>query len=282
MLILLLALQVVTAFTFGQLFKWSQRQGCHAPLVVSVNYLVVATTHAVYLLWQGGIELSPLVLKVGVTTGCAFFAGMFLMTWALEVSDAATILTAFRLSIIVPIVGSYMIWQEQVSTLQLVGVLMALAALLLMSAGKGLGESTRRHLFGHGSLAIAVCVVQGLSHTSARWVHHAGLDDRHLEVLLVTTATAGAIGTVALLGLRRAPTRAGLRMGVGIGLFNTVALVLFLAALARFQSATFFPVTGCAVVIMDSIFARLVWREHLSKLAWAGAAIGAGSMLLVL
>ena len=281
MLIFLLAVQVTTAFIFGQLFKWSQRQGCHAPLVVTVNYLVAACLLALYLTWQGGIELSPLVWKVGVTMGCAFTAGMFVMTWALEVSDVATILTAFRLSIVVPIVASVLLWQEEVSTLQLIGIAMALAALLLMSGGKG-ALLTKRAIFAHGALAVAVCIMQGFSLTSSRWVHHAGLDDRHLEVLFVTTATAAAIGTVALLGLRRVPTWAGLRMGIGIGIFNAGALVVLLAALARFQSATFFPITGCAVVIMDNISAHFVWRERLTRIAWMGAAIGAGSMLLVL
>ena len=124
--------------------------------------------------------------------------------------------------------------------------------------------------------------MQGVSHTSARWVHHAGLDDRHLEVLLTTAATAGALGTLALLILRRPPDWASLRMGIGIGVFNAGALVVFLASLARFQSAQFFPVAGCAVVIMDNIFAHIVWRERLSLLTGIGAVIGAGSMLLVL
>ena len=71
-------------------------------------------------------------------------------------------------------------------------------------------------------------------------------------------------------------------MGIGIGVFNAVALAVFLATLARFQSAQFFPVAGCATVIMDNLFAHFVWRERLALLTAAGAVIGAGAMLLVL
>ena len=276
----LLTLAVLTSFIFGQLFKWSQRQGCHALLVVTLNYLVVALLIALYLLWQGGGEFSPAVWQVGVATGCSFIVAMWLMTWALTVSDVATILTAFRLSIVVPIVASVILWQEEVTTIQLVGITMALAALLLMSGGAR--ASAKGALFRHGGLALAVCTMQGVSHTSARWVHHAGLDDRHLEVLLLTAATAGAVGALTLLILRRPPDWASLRMGIGIGVFNVGALVVFLASLARFQSAQFFPVAGCAVVIMDNIFAHIIWRERLSLLTGIGAVIGAGSMLLVL
>jgi drug/metabolite transporter (DMT)-like permease len=278
--VILLVLAILTSFTFGQLWKWSQRQGCHAALVVTVNYLVVALLTAVYLLWQGGIELSPVVWKVGLVTGCTFILSMTLMTWALTVSDVATILTAFRLSIVVPIVGSVILWQEDVSPTQLAGIALALSALLLMSGGAR--AITGGALFRHGGLALAVCSMQGISHTSARWVHYAGLDDRHMEVLLVTAATAGLLGAAALTILRRPVNWPSLRMGIGIGVFNVAALAIFLAALARFQSAQFFPVSGCAVVIMDSIFAHLVWRERLSVLTAIGAVIGAGSILLVL
>ena len=276
----LLVFAILTSFTFGQLWKWSQRRGCYAPLVVTVNYLVVALLTAIYLLSQGGIELSPTVWKVGLVTGCTFIAAMCLMTWALTVSDVATILTAFRLSIVVPIVASVILWQEEVTPTQLVGITLALSALLLMSGGtRAIAGGA---LFRHGGLAIAVCSMQGVSHTSARWVHHAGLDDRHMEVLLVTATTAGLLGVASLIVLRRPVNWPSLRMGTGIGVFNVAALVVFLAALARFQSAQFFPVSGCAIVILDNLFAHFVWRERLSLLTAIGAVIGAGSILLVL
>ena len=276
----LLALAIITSFVFGQLFKWAQRLGCHAPLVVTVNYLVVALLIALYLLCQGEIALSATVWKVGLVTGFVFIVAMCLMTWALTVSDVATILTAFRLAIVVPIIASVILWQEVVTPIQIVGITMALVSLLLMSGGAR--ALTKGTLLRHGGLAIAVCTMQGVSHTGARWVHHAGLDDRHMEVLLVTAATAGLLGTLALVVLRRPVDRASVRMGIGIGVFNLVALAILLATLARFQSAQFFPISGCALVIMDNVFAHLVWRERLSLLSAIGAVIGGGSMLLVL
>ena len=44
----------------------------------------------------------------------------------------------------------------------------------------------------------------------------------------------------------------------------------------------FFPLQGCAVVIMDNLFAHFFWKEPLGRSAMAGAALGAISMLLIL
>ena len=247
--------------------------------MVTVNYLVAAGVLAAYLQWRGGIELGPSVALVGGVTGFSFMVSMFLMTRALEVSDAAVVLTAFRLSIVVPIAVSVLLWNEEISARQLAGVSMAMLSLVLMSAGtKGLGM---RGLVPQAALAVSVCLLQGVSHTCARWVHHAGLDGHELEVLLVTTGSAGLLGAAALGFAGRSPTWDGVRMGAGIGVFNALALAIFLITLARLSSAQFFPVTGCAVVIMDVLFARAVWRERVSLLTAAGAAAGAGSMLLV-
>ena len=247
--------------------------------MVTVNYLVAAAVLAAYLQWRGGIELGSTAVLVGGVTGFSFMVSMFLMTWALEVSDAAVVLTAFRLSIVVPIAVSVLLWNEEISARQLLGVSMAVLSLVLMSAGtRGLGM---RGVVPQTVLAAGVCLLQGVSHTCARWVHHAGLDGHELEVLLVTTGSAGMLGAAALGFAGRSPTWDGVRMGAGIGVFNALALAIFLITLARLSSAQFFPIAGCAVVIMDVLFARAVWRERVSLLTAAGAAVGAGSMLLV-
>ena len=247
--------------------------------MVTANYLVAAAVLAAYLQWRGGIELGPPVVLVGGATGFSFVVSMFLMTWALEVSDAAIILTAFRLSIVVPIAVSVLLWNEEISALQFAGVVLAMLSLVLMSAGtKGLGL---RGLVPQAALAVTVCLLQGVSHTCVRWVHHAGLDGHQLEVLMVITGSAGILGAVALGLAGRPPNLDAVRVGAGIGAFNALALAIFLATLARFSSAQFFPITGCAVVIMDVLVARVVWRERVSLLSAIGAAAGAGSMLLV-
>ena len=219
------------------------------------------------------------VITVGAVIGLSFVASMFLMTWALAVSDAATIMTAFRLSIVVPIAFSVVVWGEEVTVRQITGIVMALTALVLMSGG--LRGHSRRGLLCHAGLAVAVCILQGLSHTCARWVHHAQLDHYQLEVLFITAAVAGLLGVVVLAIARKPPTVSDVRAGVYIGIFNAFALAIFLATLSRFSSAQFFPIMGCAIVIMDNIFAHVIWRERISLLSAIGAVVGAGSMLLV-
>jgi drug/metabolite transporter (DMT)-like permease len=281
-----LVLAVVTSFAFGQLFKWSQRRGFYAPVVVSTNYLVVALMLSAVLVLGRGFHVDPQVLMVGSITGVAFITSMLLWTWALTVSNVTTALMAFRLSMLVPIVGGAVLWQEEVSGVQLLGISVALCSLLLMSMG-GRAGAQRISRGKQVLIAFGIFTTQGIVQLCNRWVRPAGLDDQHLEVIVITTSVAAVIGSVAALLLPRhqdSPPRLSLpalRMGAGIGIFNGIALVIMLAAMSRFDGAQYFPINGCAVVIMDFLFAHFLWKERLSALTIAGAVLGGCSIFLV-
>jgi len=283
--VLWLPLTFLLSFGFGQLFKWSQRRGCHAPTVVAVNYLCMALLLALYLAGSGQSLPGAAAVRVGAVMGLSFIISMLVMTRALELVPVATILTAFRLAILVPIAASVALWGETVGPLQVVGIGLAIAALLLMTAAPSRnGGSARATATATltGLFAFAVFFLQGLSQVCLRWVHYAGLSQQRLVVLTVTAITAGLLGAAAVALQRHRPRRRDLVMGAAIGAYNLVALAVLLTALSRIPGTVFFPLHGCAVVIMDNAFAHLYWREALDRWALAGAGLGACAILLVL
>ena len=195
----------LTSFGFGQLFKWSQRRGCYAPAVVSTNYLVLAGTLLAYYLLTGGLDLGIPALILGLYTGTAFICSMLVMTWALEKAAVATVLTAFRLAILIPVLASIWLWGEKVDLTQGAGIALALASLVLMTRS----QSGHGRLLGAAGAALTflVFLLQGISHSCMRWIHYAGLDDQRQHVLLVTAAAAGILGRPIRPG-QRAPTDA--------------------------------------------------------------------------
>jgi drug/metabolite transporter (DMT)-like permease len=248
--------------------------------VVATNYLVLAATLAAYHFLHAAAPTSASALPVGAVMGCCFIVSMLFMTRALELVSVATVLTAFRLAILVPIAASVALWGESVSTVQAGGIAMALGALLLMTRSQA-GQGQRAGAFA-AMAALLVFSLQGLSQVCLRWVHYAGLSEARLQVLMITAATAGALGAAAVAARRRTPRRGDLAMGAGIGLYNLVALAVMLTTLSRYKGTQFFPVHGCAVVILDNVFAHYYWRERLNRWTAIGAVLGAASMLLVL
>ena len=274
-----LALSVVVDFAFVQFFKVGQRRGYHSPTVVSTNYMVVAVTLLTYLLATDQLVFPPDALLTGLVTGCVFVCSMVLMTQTLDRSPAGAVFTAFRMSIAVPVAFGVWLWNEPMAWGQLVGVALALLALVMMTSG----ADETRHATGWRILLLLVAIfaLQGLSHSCLRSVHYNGLDDAFLQVLMVTGATAGSLGWVAIALSRRRPRRGELQLGGFIGAYNTFALCVIMITLSKLPGTLFFPVFGCSVVVLDNVAAHYFWRERLNRAAAAGVAVAVLAIFLV-
>ena len=105
-----LLLSLMVEFGFGQLFKWAEQKGCHAPTVVATNYLVLASILLIYLGSTGRLQLPLAAVAVGAVTGTVFISSMSMMTHVLRLLRVASVLTTFRLSIVVPVGLGMLLW----------------------------------------------------------------------------------------------------------------------------------------------------------------------------
>ncbi|MCY4604188.1 MAG: hypothetical protein OXE49_08155, partial [Gemmatimonadetes bacterium] len=238
-----LVLPLLMEFGFGQVFKWASQHRCYAPTVVSTNYWVLASILLLYLGFTGQLHVPVGAIKVGAITGIVFISSMLLMTRLLRTFRVASVLTAFRLAIVVPVGLGVLLWNEPLGGFQLLGLGLALVAVLLMSRHAGLQTNVSRWLAT--GLLILVFSIQGMSTSCLRWVHYAGLDDSYLQVLMVIGFTAGTIGgTVLLWEARQRIRRFDLAVGAGIGVYNLLALMAVLISLKHVPGTVFFPLVG--------------------------------------
>lgn len=271
---------IILDFGFVQLFKLGQRRGCYAPVVVATNYLVLSLAIAIYLFITDAWTFPRLALYTGLGTGTVFISSMLLMNHALTLAPIGSVVTAFRMSIVVPIVLGIYLWGESMAPTQFVGLLLALSALALMTSHPGRTAQVRGiKAFG---LLIAVCLCQGISHTCLRSVHYNGLDPVYLHILMFIGATAGLMGSVVVALKKHRPQRPAVKLGIFIGFYNVLALCVIMTALSKLPGTLFFPTLGCSVVVLDNLFAHFYWKERLPRPAIAGVGIAVLAVLLVL
>ena len=172
------------------------------------------------------------------------------------------------------------LWGESLTPVQMGGIALALLSLMLMTRGNNRhGELSPLHSLG---LLGLIFVGQGIAFCGMRWVHYASLDAHFLQVLFFITLTAGVLGSVFTWFRGHRPGRQDLLMGMGIGLYNLLALSSNLVALSKVPGILYFPLMGCAVVLLDNLCAQFWWKEPLSRPALAGAALGVLAMIMVL
>ncbi len=275
-----LPLAFAMEFGFGQAFKWSEQRSHYAPVVVSTNYLVLASLLAVYYMVKGELSIDSRTALLGLVTGTIFVSAMLTMTYTLTLVKASAVLTAFRMSLVVPTAVSALVWGEPFSGGQVFGVLLAICALVLMTRDAG----ALIHLGNKQSLVLVMLVfcLQGSSLTCLRWVQYAGLGSDQPKFLMVTGLVAGLWGLLFLVLNRHRPLSGELATGVGIGIYNLAALMVILTALEQVPGTIFFPLMGCTVVVLDNLAARFLWQEQLPRTTLAGIALALLAIVIVL
>ena len=264
----------------GQLFKWASQHRCYAPTVVSTNYWVLASILLLYLGFTGQLQVPVGAVKVGAITGIVFISSMLLMTRLLRTFRVASVLTAFRLAIVVPVGLGVLLWNEPLGDLQLLGLGLALVAVLLMSAARWAPDQCFA-LACHRATAI------GFQYPRDEHVLSALGALRRLGRCVFTSAHGHRLyrwdywGDLCFMGGTAAHSAFRFAVGAGIGVYNLLALMAVLTALKHVPGTVFFPLVGCGVVILDNVTAPLLWKEPISRAAVLGVGVGVLAVILV-
>ena len=129
---LFLALAVSCSLGIAVVFKLAERRDLDRTALLTVNYLAAAVL-AVGLQGAEPIALSGGLVALGVWQGVLFIAGFWLFSLAIREAGMGLAAGVMRLSVVVPFLASWAIWDEVPTALQVVGLGLAGAAFFLVA-----------------------------------------------------------------------------------------------------------------------------------------------------
>lgn len=277
MIYILLHIILSSVFMLGM--RWGQRRRQDILSVGAVNYIVGGLVALLLFLMDGVTAVSASAATYGAVNGTAYFIAFFFVITTLRWKGAALATVVTRLSIVVPVVVAFFVWQERPSTLQSVGIVLACVSLTLIGRGK-LDVSVSR-LPWYASMHMTLLFLIGGSSRLAQeaFQHTAG----RLQIpafLLVGFGVAAAASVVMLLGRGRRPGRVELILGSVIGVANVSQTFFVLKALAVYPGFVVFPVAGAGGLVLTALVAVAFLEERLTWLSYSG--IGFAALALVL
>lgn len=294
-----LALAVACSLSIAVLFKVAERRDLDRTALLTVNYAAAAALAVVLQGVDPAEGVTPGLVGLGVVQGVLFIAGFWLFSLAIRTAGMGLAAGVMRLSVVVPFVASWLIWDEVPGALQLVGLALAGAAFFLVARpaaeppGK-LGpptdeESPAAEPTGTGGTVLLL----GLLFLSGGFV------DVNMKVfqetfggavpiatfLLFVFGVAFAVGAVAVAwtGVRtgRWPRGEVLAWGVGLGVVNYGSAEFLLRALEDVPGPVAFPANSVAIVFGAALIGRAVWQERLSRANVAGLALAGAALVLL-
>ena len=220
-----------------------------------------------------------------------FFVSIFnIIGFTAQKISVAVASVANKLSLIIPVVLSVYLYGESVAGWKLVGVILALLAVVLTCYQSKEQESTKEAATRKWEylLPLILFIGSGLLDALINHVQKQYVTEENKNAYLITGFLSAAVIGLLLLVIQYARGRQQfvikhLLAGIIIGIpnyFSIWCLVRFLKE-SPWQSSASIPVNNMGIVLFSSVVAWLLFKERLSKINWAGIALSLLAIYLI-
>lgn len=273
---LYLILAVLSSTAVAVLMRLSGKHSKNGMTMLASNYAMCSIAAGVLAGWPlfpAGDGLG-ITLSLGAVNGVLYLAGFVLLRWCIGRSGVVLPATFQKLGVVLPTIAAITVFKETAHWPQLLGVVMAVAAILVMQ-----DKREDQRITGLGGL-IALLVVCGGCEVMSKVFENLGfaaLDDHFLFYTFVT-AFVLCVGLCVL--KKQGITLADVLWGLAIGVPNYLCSFFVLGALREMPAVIVYPTYSAGTIIAVTLVGLLAFREKLS--VRKGIALGMVMAALVL
>lgn len=273
MLYLLLA--ILSSSLVAVVMRWSERHGKGRIAMLAMNYVVCTLLALVFTRFQAG-EGMPLVVGLGVVNGLLYLGSFVLLQWCVSRSGVIMSSTFMKLGVLVPTLMSIFIFGEAPKVVQVVGMVLTVAAIMLMN----LSGAKNAKVVGLGGLLILL-VSGGMTDGMSKVYEVLGPAEHKGLFLLITFLVALLLCLGLMAAKHQRPTRNDLIDGLCIGIPNYFSARFLLLSLSTVPAVAAYPTYSVATIAVVSLFGILAFRERLSQRQWLALGLIACALVML-
>ncbi|GAB1365253.1 hypothetical protein MASR1M36_01240 [Candidatus Cloacimonadaceae bacterium] len=257
-----LALSVLCSVLIANLLMLFNRKGKLDMLPVFLGNYFVASLFSFASLPKGGAEFQSFDLFFGILAGALFLGNFWVYQRSIVYNGLSLSVGVMRMAMIVPVLLGVLLFREQLSVFNQIGIFTGLIAFGL--------KANPREL--HNLLwIIGLFAISGLTDASLKLYKEFGGGQEALFIYVVFSAAFGFTLLIILLGRIKVPISA-LLAGFALGIPNRLSTVFFLKGLDFVPAALAYPLVAVAIVLLGIISDLLFWKKQAGTkdlLLWA-------------
>ncbi len=268
--------------TYFKIFELKKVQTFQAIIVNYITCGVIGTSFSERAIWHPEVYSSPILLYTFIL-GFLFISIFYCIALTAQKISVSASMVAAKLSVVVPVVLAWLLYQEHITWMQIVGILLSLAAVYFISR-----KEQSIHQKGWVLLLLPALVFMGSGSIDSLL--------NYLEKTFVPAFSADEIVTCTfifafLLGLTFFVYRSqkgadkfelkSVYWGIALGIPNYFSMYFLVKTLGSFPATFIFPIINIGIVVMSTLIAFLFFKEHLSKINMLGMALAFIAILLI-
>lgn len=273
-----LLLAIVCSAMVSVLMRFSTEKVNGTISMLAVNYL---SCLLLAMAFAGGGEAAAGTLGaaravfMGVVNGVLYLLGFILLQFNVKKNGVVLSATFMKLGLLVPIVVSVCFFKERPASWQVVGFILAVAAILLVNTGEG------RSAAGMKAGLILLLLVNGSADAMSKVFEALGDRQWSEYFLLVTFATALLLCVCFGFVKKERPGKWEILFGLLIGIPNYFSARFLLSSLENVSAVVVYPTYSVATILVVSLAGMGLFKERFTKRQGCAVAVILAALVLL-
>ena len=272
-----LILAIISSALVSVVMRLSQRFARNSITMLAANY-VMCTAAAAFL--AGGViptgEGAGLTMGLGSFCGILYLLGFVTLQWNIQRNGVVLSATFQKLGVLVPTIAAITIFGETARWTQLLGIAVAIGAILLMQ-GRNTGKNANRSTLG--LLALLLC--GGMSDVMSKVFQTWGNGDHGNYFLVFTFLIALTLCLVLCIVKKQSVTLPDILCGLALGVPNYMSARFLLWSLNDLPAVVVYPSFSVGTIIAVTLVGVICFHEKLEKRKLIALGMILGALVLL-
>ena len=219
-----------------------------------------------------------------MTLGLLFVSIFFVMALTAQRNGVSVVSVAGKMSVVIPVIFGVVLYNESLSAIKIIGIVLAVIAVYLASVKEDLEKHEKAGLLLPGILFLG----SGAIDTLLKYVEINFVKENEVSLFSGSLFGFAAFFGLLILAFKTIQKREvfGLKniiAGIVLGVPNYYSIVFLIKALQNknLESSTLFTINNVAIVVVSTLIGLLIFKESFSLKNKIGIALAITGIILV-
>jgi len=269
---------IICSTSIALILKYSDTRKGEPIVLLAGNYLVASIIATTILLFTETKTFSVQTMLFGCGLGLLFVLSFFIYAKAISLAGTGLATTSSRLSVIIPIVFSIIIFNEEPKFNHLIGFVLTFITFIFFYF-----SVKRNHFDGDGIIKylvlLGVLIGIGINDFAMKVFKSWRPSDEEPFFVLFIFGSAFIYSSIYILIRKVKIETHTLVWGLVLGVPNVFSTIFLLAALALLPAILVYPFMNVGIILLTTLLAFIFWNEKLNR--WGILALTSGVLAIL-
>lgn len=259
-----LVLTIFCSTSIALIIRLSGTQNEKPIVLLAANYFIASLISIIYIFYFES-RFSFTIVSFGLLLGLLFILSFFAFTKAVNLAGTALATVSSRLSVIVPLLLSIIIFYEQPNVLQIIGMLIALITIYFFYLSlKDTNISAENNKMKYFYL-LAVLVGIGINDFSMK-IFQQTYSEVEKPYFLFSIFFSAFLYSVFYIKIKQIKLEKNtIIKGAILGVPNVYSTIFLIGALSQLPAVLVFPLTNIGIILLTALLALIIFKEKLNR-----------------